>query len=258
MTVNPIQDCPHLCKMCCRAYYDIEERTKCELTNLMPDELARYVFAIYGKVGFKKINEIAFITGGFKCEDDLVNYIQEFISVLGDITNNAFDPRLHWDQHIKVSSHLLKTKKNFRALKSMGMKIFTYTVESITDCNRKIILNDIPNSKGYLGIDQVSEILENASSIWGKSNIESVIIIGVDKYDDTLEWLDKMYKTGYRTLTRGLFNVYNQNHFQYYQMNLEKIMSVASYINRRFISGYRQQLDTNNDHLFMNGMQMRI
>jgi hypothetical protein len=96
------------------------------------------------------------------------------------------------------------------------------------------------------------KILEKASNIFGKENIEPVIVIGLDTYEDTINNVRRLKNEGYTLLTRNIFRIYDNDQFDIYKMNLEEIIAANEEINILFPLGYKQVVDLNDNKINMN------
>lgn len=252
ITVNPLTKCSHQCRICCRGYYDMKKDFYNTLIMFDPAEFARYLMIKYKDIDFNYVKQISFITGAFDNIQQLYDYINSFINHMDQYTKGKFSPINNESQSVKVSTHLIADKIWMNAFKQLGVRQFMYTIETLDDSNRKqymVARTDTAVEKGTVPVCDTMHILENASSIFGKQNIEPVMIIGLDTYDKTKQWLQEMQKLGYSKLTRGIYNVYNANQLKYYKMNLPELINITEYINKNFLSGYRQILTPNNSLL---------
>lgn len=241
ITINPRQICSNRCKMCCRTYDICKDTSK--LVNFSPEEMVRYLIFKFGLDKVKSFRNISIITGAFSSAETALGYIEQFIRYMKSETDGSFDPIMHSNQSIKISSHLFESTEEMLSLKALGAKRFMYSVEMISE-NRNEILSNEQINKGNLDCQSIINVLTKAIDIWGVESIEPVYIIGLDDFDRTMYWIDSLCKLGIPHLTRSLFNAYTPEHCKYYAMSFEEIINAVQVINARFRTGYRQNVQT--------------
>jgi hypothetical protein len=289
ITANPLQNCSHDCTFCCRAYGNMSSTKRSSLINFTPSEIARYLRIIFPKLDFYDVAEVAFITGVFPNDEYLLNYVELFLDEMRSITNGRFDPCKHSHQRLKISSHLLRSENAMRSAVALGVKRFTYTVELVDAWQRHLQMNlakpgrlqtkstaasleervmnqckaiQVPSDsciiqdkeirvtvKGSTTFESVMEILERASYVFGQQEVEPVLIIGLDTYQDTLRALERLYKEGYRLLTRSLLNAYSLSQLSLYRMSLPEIIVLTEFINKHFRSAYQPIIDSDDQNV---------
>lgn len=288
ITANPLQNCSHDCAFCCRGYSNMEVSYKRQLINLTPREMARYLRVVFPQIDFGLVREIAFITGVFPNDDYLLSYIDEFLVEMKVVSEGRFDPRENSHQWMKVSSHLLRTEHAMRTAKELGIKRFTYTVELVDPYQRSLQMNlanprravhvdafrplqwmpaegkpVIPRParaqdntkrlqttvKGSATFEEVMAILDTAGRIFGQHQVEPVLILGLDTYDETMAALRRLHAEKFRMLTRSLYNAYDADQIPLYRMNLEEVIAVSEFARKHFVSGHRQVVDENDSYV---------
>lgn len=261
---------------------------KSELINFTPREIARYLQDAFPDIDFLKVTEIAFITGVFPNDAYLLTYVKTFLDEMKLISGGRFDPRTHSHQRMKVSSHLLRDEETMKAGRALGIKRFTYTVELVDNMRRALIMDIAKRGgrgphpvlcppvlpaqnwtlqqanadssvvtedrtrvivKGSATFERVMSILETACRVFGQNEVEPVLIIGLDTYDDTMRCVRRLHAEGYKMLTRALFNAYDPDQVPLYRMTLPDAIAATEWINAHFSSGYRQVLDLADDYL---------
>ncbi len=93
---------------------------------------------------------------------------------------------------------------------------------------------------------EIITILDTASKVFGKENIEPVLIIGIDTYEDTMSALLQLKNKGYKTISYNVYRAYYEEQLNLYNMSLEEIVDVTEFIKRNFNQGYKQVVDMNN------------
>ncbi|QAT61464.1 hypothetical protein EQM13_07670 [Acidilutibacter cellobiosedens] len=170
------------------------------------------------------------------------------------MTSGKFDPLKNKHQRIKISTHLLNSEDTMLEAKKIGIKRYIYPIEAFNSDVRKNLMTNskLIENKGDVTFDDIMKILEKASNIFGKENIEPVIVIGLDTYEDTINNVRRLKNEGYTLLTRNIFRIYDNDQFDIYKMNLEEIIAANEEINILFPLGYKQVVDLNDNKINMN------
>jgi hypothetical protein len=254
LTLNPNQICSQDCKFCFKGYHHMTLECKSSLIYLSPKQLCKYIQVEFPHIDFAEISEVAILTSRFANAKQLLDYIEDFLFEIKVTTSGKFDPLNNEHQRVKVSTHLLNSEETMLKARKMGIKRYIYPIEAFNSDVRKNIMTN-PNrteNKGDISFDEIMIILEKASKIFGKENIEPVIIIGLDTYEDTINNVKRLKEAGYTMLTRSIFRIYDNDQFNLYKMNLEEIIAANEEINILFPLGYKQVVELNDNKVNTN------
>lgn len=248
LCVNPLQFCNQGCKFCLRTQKMYSKNRTDELINLRADQLCRYIISELPEVNYQTLNEFYISTGRFRDSKHLLNYLESLYINLKEISCNQFDPVSKEHQWFKVSTHLLDTEEAMIQAQKCGVKKYLYPIEIVCDKKRKKYMasQGVPNNKGDVMFSEIITILDTASKVFGKENIEPVLIIGIDTYEDTMSALLQLKNKGYKTISYNVYRAYYEEQLNLYNMSLEEIVDVTEFIKRNFNQGYKQVVDMNN------------
>lgn len=251
LCVNPIQFCNQECKFCLRTQEIYSSNKTDELIYLKSDQLCRYIQSELPDINYSTLNEFYISTGRFSTTKSLLNYLKNLQLNLKKISNNTFDPTRIKNQWIKVSTHLLDTTDAMNEAYSYGVKKYLYPIEIVCDKKRKQYMTskNLKNNKGDVSFKEIISILDAASKVFGKENIEPVLIIGIDSYEDTLNALHVLKQEGYTTLSYNIYRAYYEEQLNLYNMSFEEIIDITNFIKNNFNQGYKQIVDMNNKYV---------
>jgi hypothetical protein len=254
LNINPNQICMQDCKFCFKGYHHMTPECKSSLIYLSPKQMCRYLQIEFSHIDFENISEIAILTSRFANVKQLLDYVRGFLSEMKIMTSGKFDPLKNKHQRIKISTHLLNSEDTMLEAKKIGIKRYIYPIEAFNSDVRKNLMTNskLIENKGDVTFDDIMKILEKASNIFGKENIEPVIVIGLDTYEDTINNVRRLKNEGYTLLTRNIFRIYDNDQFDIYKMNLEEIIAANEEINILFPLGYKQVVDLNDNKINMN------
>lgn len=163
-----------------------------------------------------------------------------------DISRGKFNPMRYENQRIKVSTHLLDDADSMLEAKSYGVKRYIYPVEIFNDALRTRYMTSQyykqGTNKGDVCISKVDKVLSQAKGIFGTSNVEPVVILGIDTYDDTKAGIAKIIEMGIKLLTYNVFRVYDTDQIEMYRMCFEEILDVEHYIKGNFERNFSQKI----------------
>jgi hypothetical protein len=248
LCVNPLQSCYQGCKFCLRTQEVYSKGKKTELLNLSPEQLCRYLCSELPDIQFENLNEFYISTGRFRDTNHVLDYLRGLQKSIFEQYGSKFDPIRRQDQWFKVSTHLLNTLDSMKEAQSLGVKKYLYPIEIVSDMKRKFFMHrsGLMENKGEVSFEEVISVLDLASSVFGKTNIEPVLIIGIDTHMDTMKALRILKSEGYRMISYNVFRAYYEGQLQYYHMDFGEIVDVVAFIDSNFSSGYSQIVDLNN------------
>lgn len=244
LSLNPHQICIQNCRFCLKGLRLIEDYAKDELIMLSAEEMCRYLFIQFADLDYSTINEIMILTGRFATASQVVTFMKKMKVGLLHGTGGMFDPDKNKNQRLKVSTHILFSDSELLELKEIGIKRYVYPIEIFNDIFRQKYMTSkfYPqgNNKGDILIHEVYNMLDSAADVFGKENIEPVLLIGIDTYEDTMNGLKKLYSKGYGTLTYNVFRIYDYDQMELIHMSFEEIARVIVWIEKHFRKGYKQ------------------
>ena len=251
LSVNPMQYCAQGCAFCYKSHWSLTQDYKCELLNLTPQQVCNYLKYEMPHINYATLNELVIMTARFNSTEHLITHMEQMHLCMSDISDGKFNPSLNSWQSIKVSTHLLKTKEDMQRAKSLGVKRFLYPLEIFDSEIRKKYMTSksYHENKGDASFYEVLSILEDASTVFGRENIEVYAVIGLDSHHDTMKGIEKLFSLGYRTITHDIFRTYSYNQFGMYQMTLEEMIDVTMYLEEKFNHGFKQVVDFSNEYV---------
>ena len=201
-------------------------------------------------IDYASIKEITTLTARFPTTDQLIEYLEGLYKGIMSLSGGRFDPVRNPAQRFKISTHLLRSKEDMLRAQKLGVNRYIYPLE-IFDAERRkryMTSNLHAESKGDSSFEEVLSVLETASSVFGRENVEVVVLVGIDTYDDTLNGINRLHSLGYRIVTYNAFRVYDHDQIDMYQMTLEEIVDAISYIEELFTGGFKQVVNFGNRH----------
>jgi len=245
LNLNPYQFCNQNCLFCSKGFRHMNDELRKSLVNLSPDQIIRYIEMKLPELNFATLTEVIILTGRYYSTEDLLKYVERIVKGLNILSKGDFDPLLNHNQRVKISTHLLQSEDDMIRGKELGIKRFIYPIEIFNDgLRKKYMTNDTySENKGDTPISSVFEVLERAVKIFGADNVEPVIIVGLDSYEETINGLKRIKQLGVNMLTYSVFRVYDCDQFEMYKLSLDEIVSIISIIENTFSNGYKQIID---------------
>lgn len=180
LKLNPIQLCdffqnPHgelPCSFCFRN--DMVQRFK----NITAKQLIELITIEEKKKDnyetLKKVDEISVVTGSYLTDDQYIEEISEMIQGLLPFMK----PKIR----VVVGSHEGKDAVNFKKLKSSGITVFAFPIESLDDTVRK---RDMKNRKGAISVEESVANIKEGIDTFGPEGVIVRLVAGMgDKIDD--------------------------------------------------------------------------
>lgn len=235
ITINPIQLCPIHCTFCRREYDSRKEITKThtdldELKNYDPIEMARMLVEMF-PVDWNSRMQISFVTGSFKNQRVMNDYLSSFANSLSDMTNKKFDPRSKKHQNIHIASHLATTEDDYLKLLKLGVKTYQNTIEIINDEIRKKNMPKVNQNATYIGkgdlsFDDVLNQVKAGIKIMGQDFYSGALILNLDTFKDTMMGITRLKASGLQLVDVQTFQPFNVGGISLYkQSSLELAMS---------------------------------
>ena len=246
LSINPFQQCAQNCRFCFKGSRAMNSEFKKTLINLKSHEMIRFLQCEYDSREFENLNDMVIFTARFSNKDTLLKYLKDIYYGVIDISRGKFNPMRYENQRIKVSTHLLDDADSMLEAKSYGVKRYIYPVEIFNDALRTRYMTSQyykqGTNKGDVCISKVDKVLSQAKGIFGTSNVEPVVILGIDTYDDTKAGIAKIIEMGIKLLTYNVFRVYDTDQIEMYRMCFEEILDVEHYIKGNFERNFSQKI----------------
>lgn len=177
--------------------------------------------------------QISFVTGSFKNQKLMNDYLSLFVNSLSDTTNKKFDPRAKKHQNIHIASHLATTEDDYLKLLKLGVKTYQNTIEIINDEARKKIMpkvnqNATYTGKGDLSFDDVLNQVKTGVKIMGKDFYSGALILNLDTFKDTMWGITKLKASGLRLIDVQTFQPFNVDGITLYKQSSQEL--VISYL----------------------------
>lgn len=148
LTVNPLQICAQYCEFCFKGMKNMLPDFKKTLCNYSAKEVIEIIRKEYKEYDFSKLTEFTILTARFQKYNQLIHYLSEFYVGMRDISKNRFNPCLHENQRIKVSTHLIDSVEKMNEVKRYGVKRLIYPVELFNNAARSNIMVSKAYEKG--------------------------------------------------------------------------------------------------------------
>lgn len=246
LSVNPFQKCAQHCRFCFKGTRAMLTSLNEKLVNLSAEEIVRYVEVEYPNYDFSKIIEIVVLTARFGSLNQLMLFMERFYKEIVRVSNGLFDPNKNDWQRIKVSTHLLTTREAMEQVYNFGVRRYIYPIEIFNDALRQTYMTSLyyqkGNNKGDASIDEVYTCLTEAKKVYGADNVEPVVILGIDTFEDTFRGLQNLKRNGINLLTYNVFRVYDSDQLEMYHMSLKDILWLQHFISENFKSSFRQKI----------------
>lgn len=216
LKLNPIQLCDFFqntrgmlpCSFCFRN--DMVQRFQ----NLTAQELVDNIWSEEQKndnlATLKGIDEISIVTGSYTSDDEYLEAIHTLVTGI----KPKIDPHLR----VVVGSHEGKGLSTYHALKSSGVTVFAFPIESLSDDVRK---TQMRNRKGTVPMTDIIANVASAVDVFGADGVIIRLVAGMgDRLDDSfIETVQTLSNIG-RTGQSPLWNINQYMPFTHYHWRL--------------------------------------
>ena len=245
LSINPFQKCAQHCKFCFKGTRAMLPTLRDSLINLSAEEIVRLLEVEYPELDYSGLTELVLLTARFGTLNQLLLYLEKLYKGIKIISKGAFDPNVHDGKRIKISTHLISTIEDMKKVEKFGVRRYIYPVEIFNDTLRQKYMSSQfyrdGNNKGDISIDRVYKSLSDAKQVFGEE-VEPVVILGIDNFDDTINGIAYLKKIGMSMLTHNIFRVYDSDQMEMYHMSLEEIIETQILISQNFESPFRQRI----------------
>ncbi len=240
MIVNPLISCRERCTFCVRQYdnvgrMDLGAEEPFIRSRLTPGEMARYIFLKYDDLRAASIDSVGLVTGAFDNFDNLYKYIDAFSGALRKETNGRFDPRKHEDQQLFVLSHVITERDQMEAIRELGVKNISHTLEVIDDVRRQRIMpvqsrHARTLNKADITFEQTVASVPHGVEVFGPEGFRVVIIVGLDDLDTTVKGATELHKAGMTALDTSILRAHSAGTMADYAMSFPELMAAKKHM----------------------------
>ncbi|MCF0136628.1 MAG: hypothetical protein HUJ69_09440 [Lachnospiraceae bacterium] len=244
LSLNPHQICTQNCKFCFKGSRAMLPEFSKTLINLSASEMIRFLEVEYADLDYEKLTEVVILTARFGNTSNVLSFLRDIYNGLKRVSGGKFDPSINPWQRLKISTHLITTQEAMEAAYSHGVRRFVFPIEVFSNIRREQIMSSgyysVSNNKGEMKTEEVLSCLKLAGEVFGLENIEPVVILGLDSFEETIEGLELLKKLGITMLTHNIFRVYDSDQIELYQMSLEEVIRVQIYAGELFGTTFKQ------------------